>query len=192
MHSARKHNPTAPACQGPPGCGGSFIHSILLNLLFNLSTYPYNLNLRVSWLFTRPPKPLPKPDGARMLLLFRPTRPPNPCGKPTLYGPNPQIRVVKLTLYGPDHPIRVAFPLRAPTSPPGAPGAPGAPSGCTLRVFRVLRGVRVCPPGLRVCSPGAPGVPSGCSGCSGCALRVLRVGPPGAPGETRVMVCSPK
>jgi hypothetical protein len=41
MHLYITSNPPAPACQGPPGCGASSIHSILYFLLSYLATWLY-------------------------------------------------------------------------------------------------------------------------------------------------------
>jgi hypothetical protein len=38
VYAYNKTNPPAPACQGPPGCGGSSIHFILYFLLSYLAT----------------------------------------------------------------------------------------------------------------------------------------------------------
>jgi hypothetical protein len=119
--------------------------SFFLSFTFYLATYPYSINPQseihlLSHTHTpQSPKSLAKQRGARGVL-FRPTGPPNPCGKTHKLWPGPPNPQGKPTRYGPDRPIRVAFPTLsrphhlnmakdapqiAPTWPQYSPRQPG-------------------------------------------------------------------
>jgi hypothetical protein len=126
-----KYSP-APACQGPPSCGGSFIHSILHFLLSYLATYPYIHKSSIRKSHAKSPPYPPEPQNHDQMPLepicpyfISPQDPPIRVAKRTLSGPEPPICVAKHPLYGPDHPIRVAFPTRSrPYHPNVAKHAP--------------------------------------------------------------------
>jgi hypothetical protein len=86
---ASDQNPPAPSCQGPPGCGASFIPSIILILLSHISIAPQS----ESPVAKSPPYP-PEPKKHCQM-------PPAPELPYFLSPQDPSIRIKKPTLHGP-------------------------------------------------------------------------------------------